>query len=79
MSEYAQNHRLTEVGRDLWRSSGPTPLIKQGHLEPVVQDHVQTGFEYLQGWRLHSLSGKPVLVLLVKKCSLRFRGNLLCF
>ena len=33
-----QNHRVVEVGRDLWRSSVPTPLLKQGHLEPVAQD-----------------------------------------
>ncbi|KAK4810954.1 hypothetical protein QYF61_013362, partial [Mycteria americana] len=31
---------MVEVGRDLWRSSCPTPLLKQGHLEPVAQDHV---------------------------------------
>jgi len=29
----------------------PSPLLKQGHLEPVDQDHVQTAFEYLQEWR----------------------------
>ena len=46
------NHRMVEVGRDLWRSSGPNPLLKQGHLEPVAQDHVQMAFEYLQGWIL---------------------------
>ena len=23
---------MVEVGRDLWRSSGPTSLLKQGHL-----------------------------------------------
>ena len=32
---------MVEVGRDLWRSSGPTSLLKQGHLELVVQDQVQ--------------------------------------
>lgn len=25
---------MVEVGGDLWSSSGPTPLLKQGHLEP---------------------------------------------
>ncbi|KAK4810494.1 hypothetical protein QYF61_004274, partial [Mycteria americana] len=54
------NHRMVEVGRDLWRSSGPTPLCQQGHLEPVAQDHVQTAFEHLQGGRLHNLPGQPV-------------------
>ena len=46
-------HRMVEVGRDLWnssgRSSGPTPLLKHGHLEPVAQDCVQVASEYLQG------------------------------
>ena len=40
---------MVEVGRDLWRSSGLTPLLKQDHLEVVAQDHVQKAFEYLQG------------------------------
>ena len=34
----SQNHRRVEVGRDIWKSSGPTPLLKQDHLEPVAQD-----------------------------------------
>ena len=59
----SQNHRLAEVGRDVWRSSGLTPLLKQGHLEMVAQDHAQMAFEYLQGWRLHNLTGQPVPVL----------------
>uniref|UniRef100_A0A8B9Q4U4 Transmembrane protein 19 n=1 Tax=Apteryx owenii TaxID=8824 RepID=A0A8B9Q4U4_APTOW len=60
---HSQNHRTVEFGRDLWRSSSPTLLLKQGHLEHVAQDPVQVGFEYLQGWRLHNLSGQPVPVL----------------
>lgn len=34
------NCRIVEVGRGLWRSSGPIPLLKQGHLEPLAQDFV---------------------------------------
>lgn len=37
----SQNYRMVEVGRDLWRSSCPGPLLRQGHPEPVAQDHVQ--------------------------------------
>jgi len=51
---------MVEVGRQLLRSTGPTPLLKQGHLEQVVQDCVQSSFEHLQGWRFHILSGQPV-------------------
>ncbi|KAK4826745.1 hypothetical protein QYF61_010998 [Mycteria americana] len=57
------NHRMTEVGRDLWKASDPTPLLKQGHLDLLAQDYVQPPFEYVQGWRLHNLSGQPVPVL----------------
>jgi len=57
------NHRMVEVGSDLWRSSCPALLLKQGHLEQVAHDHVQMAFEYLQRWRLHNLSEQPVPVL----------------
>jgi len=40
--------------RDFWRSSGPTPLPKQGH-----PDRIQAGFECLQRRRLHNLPGQP--------------------
>ncbi|PKU41956.1 hypothetical protein llap_7734 [Limosa lapponica baueri] len=30
-------------------SGGPTPLLKQSHLEQIAQDHVQMAVEYLQG------------------------------
>jgi len=56
-----QNHRTTEVGRDFWRSSGQA-MFTQGHLEAFDQDHVQKSLEYFQGWRLHNLSGQPVMV-----------------
>jgi len=68
---------MAEVGRDLWKASCPTPLLKQGHLEPAAQDHVQKAFGYFQGGRLHSLPGQPVPVLghphSIKKCFLKFR------
>jgi len=54
---------MVGVGRNLWRSSSPTPLLKQGHLKQVSQDLVQAGFEYLQRRRLHNLPGQPVPVL----------------
>lgn len=43
----AQNTRVVEVGRDFWKSFGPNPLLRQDHLEMVVQVHVQMGCEYL--------------------------------
>ena len=53
---------MVEVGKDLWKSH-PTLLLKQGHLDQAAQDCVSTAFEYLQGWKLHNLSGQPVSVL----------------
>lgn len=59
-------HRIpetAEIDKVLWRSSCPNPQLKQGHLQPVAQDCVQTFFEYLWGWRLHSLTGWAVAML----------------
>lgn len=39
---------LVRVGRDLWRSSCPTLLPRQGDLQQFTQDLVQAGFECLQ-------------------------------
>ena len=75
----SRHHRLVEVGRDLWRSLCPTPLLKQGHLDTVAQDHVQMGSEYLQGWRLHNISGQPIPVLCHLHSKKVFRRHLLCF
>lgn len=56
---------MAEVGRDLWRSSGLVPLLRQGHAQQVVQDPVQEAFEDHQGGRLHilplTLSPAPVV------------------
>lgn len=57
----------SEAGRDLWKSSCPTSMLKQGLQELVTQGHVQTALEYLQGWRLHSISAQPVLSYLHSK------------
>jgi len=47
---FNKNCRLAEVGRDLWKSAGPTPTpAHEGHLELVAQDYAQTTFEYLPG------------------------------
>lgn len=44
-----ENHRIAELGSVLWRSSGPSTLLKQGHLEQVVQDLVgRANIEYFK-------------------------------
>lgn len=73
---------MSESGRDLWRSSGPIPLLKQGNLQPAAQDHIQTAFDSFQHGRLHNISAQPVPLLsplTVKQFFLMFRGNILCF
>lgn len=74
--EASQNHRMVKVGRDLWRSPGPTPLLRQGHLKQVAEVHVQSAFEYLQRGRTHSVPAlrQPHM----KNHFPEFRGNLLC-
>jgi len=73
---------MVEVGGDVWRSSGPIPLLKQGHLEPLAQEHVWTAWSISKdGDPTTSLGKLPQcsVTLTVKKCFLMFRGNLLCF
>ena len=51
---------MLRFGKDLWGSSSPIPLPKQGHLQQAQQDPVQAGLEYLQRRRIHKLPGQPV-------------------
>lgn len=51
---------MNESGRGLWRSSGPTLLLKLRYLELVAQDHIWTFFYCVQRSRLHNISGQPV-------------------
>lgn len=44
-----KNHRIIRVGGDLWTSSSPTLLPRQGHLDQVTQECVQVRFECLYG------------------------------
>ena len=65
---------MAEVGRDLWRSSGPNPLFKQGHPEQVALDKVQMVFEDLQDGRppqhLRTTCASALSSSQMKKCSL---------
>lgn len=36
-----KDHRMVEIGQDLWRSSGSTSLLRQDHLEHTAQDWVR--------------------------------------
>lgn len=40
---------MVEVGRGVWRLSGPIHGLKHGYLDQVAQDHVQTTSEDFQG------------------------------
>ena len=50
---------MVKVGKDFWRSSGPTSA-QGGHTEQVVQDHGQVTFEDLQGGILYNFSGQEM-------------------
>lgn len=39
------------------------PLLKQGHLELVEQDHGQKTLQYIHKLRFHNLPGQPVQVI----------------
>jgi len=34
---FTESHRMAEVEKDLWRSSGPNHLLKQGRLDQAAQ------------------------------------------
>ena len=61
-----RNHRMACVGRDPQDHQVPTPSHRQGCQHPhllldqVAQCFIQPGFEHLQGWDIHNLSGQPV-------------------
>lgn len=44
----SQNHRMSKVGRDPWRTPSSTPLLKQGPLRKVTQDCAQIVFVHPQ-------------------------------
>lgn len=72
MSVYNTDKKIKEREGQRWReisqnhgklsSSGPTTLLKWGHLKQVAQNRVQAAFEGLQERRLYNLSGQPDLV-----------------
>lgn len=53
----SQNHRMIGLRRELWRSSGPSLLLRQSG---VGCPWLCPGFWNLQGWRLHNVSGQHV-------------------
>lgn len=57
--QFSQSQRTAEFEQDLWRSSS-LQCSEQGHWSRFLQDHVQFGFEYLQGQRFHNLPRQPV-------------------
>lgn len=59
---FSQNHGIVEVGKNIWRTSGPTSMLMQSHLGQVAQGQVQTTSEYLHGWRPHNVPRPPVSV-----------------
>lgn len=70
---------MGEVGGDLWRLPGPTPVLKKALLEHITQDRVQVAFIYLLGMS-NSLGNvcRRAVTHTVKNLFLMLRGSLLC-
>lgn len=54
---------MGKIGKDHWRSSSPSPLLKKCSLEQISQVCVQADYEHLQTRRLLNLPGLPAPVL----------------
>lgn len=54
---------ITSLKNSDWRKPLKVPCSKQVQLEEVSQGHVPLSFEFVQGWRTHSVSGQHVPVL----------------
>jgi len=78
----SQNPRMVDVGRDLWKFSGSTCLLNDGHL--------QLGPRTVSSWVLNISKDEDsitslcnlcqcLVILTAKKSFLTFRGNFLCF
>lgn len=63
MVNFSQNHRTTEVQKELWRSPHPTPPAEAGPSRAGCPGPCPDVFQNLQGWRLYSLPGQPVPAL----------------
>ena len=70
---------MIEVGRDLWTSSSPTPLLISGSARAGCSGLKISAFKYLQGWRHHNVSGQSGLTTLTVKSLLTLKWNFLYF
>jgi len=59
ISNHACNQRPADIERHHWRSSDPRPCSEQSKTEQVALGCIQSSFEHLQGWKLHSMSSLP--------------------
>lgn len=77
----SQNHRVIQVGRNLFGLFGLILLLSRGCVEQVAQDYVQMVLEELQGGNLTTSPGSLFqcsVTIQMKKCFLMFRWNFLC-
>lgn len=82
--EFRLKNQVTE-SQNGWKGPLETiwsnTLLKQGHPEQTVKDHIEAAFKDLQGWRTHSLwaacDNAPSCCMVIK-CFLVFRQNVSC-
>lgn len=74
-------YRKVDVGRDLCKSSGSTPLLKQGHLRASCPGPSPDSLQRSPRTRTppHSQASAWSPQAKMKKCFLMFWGALLCF
>ena len=60
----SQNHRISQLGRDLRNHTAPTPLLWAGCPPPgqAAQSSIQPGLECLQGCNTHTLLGHRIIL-----------------
>jgi len=78
----SQNHRMLQVGRDLWRSSGPSPGSSRATYSQLSKIPFRQFFNIsTEGDSTSSVGSlyQCSVTLRVRKHFLTFRGNLLCF
>lgn len=58
-TSFYMNYRITQVGGKLWKTSSSSQHIQWDQASWGLM-HLSS--EYVQGWKLHNLSGQPALV-----------------
>jgi len=76
---FSKNHRMTEAGKDVWRSSDPISLLKQVQLPKAMSRELLNTFTDGDSTTLPGNLCQCLVTYIVQGCFLMLRGNLVCF